>query len=55
MVPQGLGTSITTKDWGERSIMGPCDNLMGGTDEEDYIRTLITIVSRIPYLVPRVQ
>jgi hypothetical protein len=42
-------------DQGERSMMGPCNNLAGGTDEEDYIRTLITIVFRILYLVPHVQ
>jgi hypothetical protein len=28
-------------------MMGPCNNLIRGTDEEDYIRTLIAIVSRI--------
>jgi hypothetical protein len=28
---------------------------MGGTNEKDYIRTLITIISRIPYLVLYIQ
>jgi hypothetical protein len=32
-------------------MIGPCNNLIGGTNKEDYIRTLITIVSRIPCLV----
>jgi hypothetical protein len=35
-------------------MIGPYDNLTGGTDEEDYIRTLITIIFRIPYLVLRI-
>jgi hypothetical protein len=32
-------------------MMGPCNNLIEGTNKEDYIRMLITIISRIPYLV----
>jgi hypothetical protein len=54
-VPQGPETGATNMDHGERSMIGPCDNLMGGTDEKDYIRTLITIISRIPCLVLYIQ
>jgi hypothetical protein len=38
-----------------RSMMGPYDSLKVRTETEDYIRTVITTVSKVLVLVLRVQ